>query len=156
MSYFVCMSCPGSKSELLSIFKPDSKPSPFHLTDMNDTPVGKIVQNGKSNAYAFIVTYGLYSEHLVDKCPPRDGASAEFIVKLKQIRERYGAFTFLLHFFRGMIVEERLKEYKTVMTSFDDFIRAFPNVEEDVVYVVSTPPPPATRRHGKNKFQLRR
>ena len=82
MSYFIIMSCNCEIESIKRIFKPNSSPSPFHVIDMSNTSIASIVQNGNHKWSSFVVTYGLSSEHIVDRCAPRKGVSEQFRIYL--------------------------------------------------------------------------
>ena len=152
MSYFIIMSFNCEIESIKRIFKPNSSPSPFHVIDMSNTLIASIVQNGNHKWSSFVVTYGLSSEHIVDRCAPREGVSEQFRIYLDKIKEQHGAFTFLLHFFHGLIFREEIHKYSIIKSTYSDFIKIFPGIEEGILYVVSPENRHSTtNRHGRNK-----
>ena len=141
MSYFICVCCnkpvhertkPLAKQEK-EIFSPG-----FKLYDMRNTPVGLSVARNYVGYVPYVITRGIgvSSRGIINKGPKEERCAPLFLEKLKEACGYSKSVSLLLWWSHGWIYTEIVPVIRQYKLSFEEFGKIFPNIEENVLYVI--------------------
>ena len=149
MSYFLCVCCnkpivkrnkpPAKKEEELffPILKMENmRGASFKLTDMRSTPVGSSVARNFVGDVPYVITVGFDSRALINKGPKENRCGTLFMESLKGACRYSKSVSLLLWWSHGWIYTEIVPVIRQCKLSFDEFEKIFPDIEENVLYVV--------------------
>ena len=115
---------------------PECFPPPVELQEVTTTPFGLAVAGGKATARSYLVLHAGCSSELLGKGRKRGDLSHVFVAAITNVLEQFPAVSFMVHFFKGTIEREVVTSRGKQFMTIKQFADTFPNVEEDIRYVV--------------------
>ncbi len=131
MSYFLVIGVDRKATDCTGHFA-DS----IALTRISNSSIIESVIGGTLNADVFLTTMYGDSHELLDKGDPKRNCSAAFIDGVGSILTEAKSVSVLLHWYRGHVEFETLPSCPKRKISLRKFTQLYPNIEEDVRYVV--------------------
>jgi len=133
MCYFVCISLPHDLPSIADIFGGEIS---FEIA--SSSPIGQAARGNRTSSVSYILTEGGCSCALVGKNHSR-GKSLDknFAKGLGMLLQKLPSISILLHTSRSNWQNELVCAREKRFASLETFCFLFPNIEEDVRYVIS-------------------
>jgi len=134
MCYFFCISVIKSPSNFAEIFSEH-----IDSEDAFTTPIGKASRGNRNTGNSYVLTEGGCSCSFIGKSHNKaERASLNIIVGIKRLLEQAPIVSILIHNYRGDWRDEEVTAKCKKSITLEQFISAFPNLDEDVRYIIST------------------
>lgn len=132
MCYFLCVST--SQGFIADV---RTHTAGLYVEDASNTPIGLATHGNRINGKSYLLTEGGCSCSIIGKGhTKRRYVAKHFSELIERLLKEAPSVSILLHTCRSSWVDEEVQVARKQIISLENFVSLFPNLEEDVRYVI--------------------